>query len=221
METPTFLGQPRGQHTQFIPGFSTRYRPIWDPTAFSGTKGSKLIQFGITSSDTGANKLLLAKGKALTLQSNMGVGTFVDGGGGSDSITRTSGSFVSDGWLDGNVLQAIGATTLANDFRAVLTSVAALTATFATGTVSVQEALASGAKLYKLVQIGLIEIAAQAGTVSATASVNGLDTSEMPWINTKPNDYMPIAADEVLFGALSTALGTGEVVDVNIVGADY
>lgn len=221
METPTFLGQPRGQHTIFIPDFATRFRPIWDPTLYAGTRGSKIIQIGITSSDTGANTLILAKGKALTLQSNMGTGAFVDGGGGADSITRNSGSFVSDGWLSGMPVVPNGSTTLANDFRAIISSVAALTLTLPTGTVAAAENLPTGAKLYALARMGVIDIAAEAGTIAGTPSVNGLNTSELPWINAKPNDFLALGADEVLFGALGTTLGANETVEVTITGADY
>ena len=100
--------------------------------------------------------------------------TFVDGGGSDDTITRTTGSFITDGFEIGDWIQVFNATTGANDFAVKLTGVAALTLTFATGTVDTGEAgaattavvAAKGGSFQDLMKHGIIEI--YAGVQPAT-----------------------------------------------------
>ena len=66
--------------------------------------------------------------------------TFVDGGGGDDTCTRATGSFITDGFVVGGRMNVRAATTSANDGSYVITGVAALTLTFATGTFNTGEA---------------------------------------------------------------------------------
>jgi len=92
--------------------------------------------------------------------------TFVDGGGSDDTITRTTGSFITDGFEVGDWIQVFNATTGANDFSVKLTGVAALTLTFATDTVDTGEAgaattvvaAAKGGSFQDLMKHGVIDI---------------------------------------------------------------
>jgi len=60
--------------------------------------------------------------------------TYVDGAGGDDTVTRASGSFITDGFVVGGQMTTRASTTPANDGTYTITGVAALTLTFATGT---------------------------------------------------------------------------------------
>ena len=66
--------------------------------------------------------------------------TFVDGGGGDDTCTRATGSFITDGFKVGGKMNIRAATTSANNGSYTITGVAALTLTFATGSFNTGEA---------------------------------------------------------------------------------
>jgi len=217
--SPQFPGVPMTKHRQLVPGHSTRFRPLWTP----GSSGAEITGIGIRSSDAAANAVIIGVAKAITLASAMGTANFVDNGGSADTITRTSGSFVTDGWVTGERLLVNGATTLANDFDVLLTGVAAGSLTLATGggTVSTAEALAAATKLYRLVQLGIVSVPLNAGSTEAAAAISGLDTTEMPFLDVSPDRRLLLGSDDVLFVAAISALGSGEVLDVFAQGADY
>ena len=66
--------------------------------------------------------------------------TFVDGGGGDDTITRAAGSWVTDGFTTGTVIIT---GTASNNATYTITGVVALTLTFATGTVTAEAAVSA------------------------------------------------------------------------------
>lgn len=66
--------------------------------------------------------------------------TYVDGGGGNDTCTRATGSFVTDGFKVGGQMTTRASTTAANDGTYLITGVSALTLTFATGTFNTGQA---------------------------------------------------------------------------------
>jgi len=59
--------------------------------------------------------------------------TFVDGAGGDDTVTRATGSFITDGFKVGGAMTVRAATTSANNGTYTIIGVAATTLTFATG----------------------------------------------------------------------------------------
>lgn len=210
--TPLFVATPRQKSTLFVPGFSTRPRIILAP----GASGTRL--YGVTgaSTDGASNTVQISMGERLTLQSAMGTGHVTDGGGSSDTITRTSGSFVTDGWRAGDRMLIQGATTLANDFAALLTAVTALTLTFATSTVNTDEDLPSGAALYRLTHLCYATLAASAG-VSATAAAQLITSTNLPtW-----DGERDLGSGDYLVAALGTALTSGETADIVADAADF
>ena len=221
---PVFTQAPVTQHLVLVGAHSTRFRPIWRPDlsgALAAANGANLHKIMVASSDAGANEVQLGIGKPITLQANMGVGSFVDGGGGSDTITRSSGSFVTDGWQVGDRIQALGATTLANDFDAILTAVAALTLTFATATVSTAEAFPTGCMLLRLAQLWRKTIAINAGTIAATVPVSMLDNATQAALDAAPKRYLDLGADDYLFAKATTLLGASETMDIVTEGRAY
>lgn len=92
--------------------------------------------------------------------------TFVDGGAGNDSITRTVGSWITDGFQVGDWIQVFGATTSGNNFSAKILTVSATTLGIATAKVATGEAgvagtavvCAKGASFNDLFKFGFIKI---------------------------------------------------------------
>lgn len=66
--------------------------------------------------------------------------TYVDGAGGNDSVTRASGSFITDGFKVGGKMVTRASTTAANDGSYVILSVAALTIEVATASFNTAQA---------------------------------------------------------------------------------
>ena len=216
--SPIFVGTWRTTTTVFIAAHGTA---LALPIFTAGSSGSRVHAIAVANTDAGANTALLYYAKRLTLQSAMGTGTFVDGGGGSDTITRTLGSFVTDGWLIGDRLLVSGPTTLANSFFVTLTAVAALTLTFATATVNTAENLPTGAIIYKLCQLHLTTLAINAGNAAATDALDLLIT-DWPIADVTPDRYITIEGNDALAMSFGTAPGgSPDRVDVMVSGGDY
>lgn len=66
--------------------------------------------------------------------------TFVDGGVGDDTVTRATGSFITDGFVVGGKMVVRNANTAGNNGSYTITAVAATTLTFATGSWTTGEA---------------------------------------------------------------------------------
>lgn len=215
--SPIFIGSFENQRVCLVAGHDVRPRLGW----LAGTSGSRIHLINGASSDAGANDVTMYVGAALTLASAMGVGTFVDGAGGDDTITRTTGSFVADGWKVGDRVLNQDATTLSNDFTAILTGVAAATLTFATGTVGAGEVMPSGCKLYRANILSVQEVAITAGTVTGTAAHDFLNATAIPGLDASPNKYLILGPNEGLFFAAGTLLGAAERIDILVSGGDY
>lgn len=94
------------------------------------------------------NALLGLQASPACLLTNTSTGTtisYADNGASADTITRLAGSFIADGLVPGMKITTEGSTTGGNDISGIaLTAVAALTLTFATGTLAASEAFAAG-----------------------------------------------------------------------------
>ena len=216
--SPLFLSGYRAEQTQFVPGHATRPRIIWTP----GASGSLIEKINIATNENATNDFQLYLAKRLTLGSQMGSGALVDNGGSADTVTRSAGSFVTDGWLVGNRIMLQGCTTLANDFMDILTAVSASSLALATGggTVDTAEALLSATGLYRLIGVSYVDTAAGAGFPNVVA-VSALDATQIPALDVSPNRRLNLGPDDYLVGAFATTLGTGEVGDVSVWGGDY
>jgi len=222
--SPIFIGTWRTEATSFVAAHGTGLAlPIWT----AGSSGSRVHGIAVVATDAGANTAILYYGKRMTLQSAMGTGAFVDGGGSDDTITRTSGSFVTDGWLVGDRLLVAGPagagapTTLANSFFVTLTTVAALTLSFATATTDTAENFPTGAVIYKLAQLHLTTLAANAGNAATTDALDMIIT-DFPIADVTPDRYITLEANDVLAMNYGTAIGASpDRGDVTVFGGDY
>lgn len=216
--SPIFVGTWNVQATTFIASHGTA---LALPIFTAGSLGARVHGIGVTAADAGANTALLYYGTRLTLQSAMGVGAFTDEGGSPDTITRTSGSFVTDGWLVGDRLLVSSPTTLANSFFVTVTVVAALTLTFVTGTTDTAENFPTGAIMFRLAQLHLTTLAANAGNAASTDALDMLIT-DWPIADISPDRYIILGANDILAMSFGTAIGASpDRVDVMVAGGDY
>lgn len=216
--SPIFIGSYRVATTVFLAAHSTTLAlPIWT----AGSSSSRVHGIAVANTDDGGNTALLYYAKRMTLESAMGTGAFVDNGGSPDTITRVSGSFVTDGWKVGDRLLVSDPTTLANSFFVTITVVAALTLTFVTGSVNTAENFPSGAVMWHLSQLHLTTLAANAGNAAATDALDMLIT-DWPIGDVTPDRYITMQADDALVMSFGTAVGASpDRVDVTVFGGDY
>lgn len=214
---PNLVGTYKNGGESISSSHSTRPKRVYA----AGANGSRIHQLLASSSDASDNTLLLYQLIQMTAQSAMGVGAHVDGGGGSDTITRTVGSFVTDGWKIGDFMFVHGSTTLANDYIKRLTGVAATTLTFATATVSAAENLPAGAVLYKATLLGTIALPANAGNSATIPAVDLLDPSIFPDLDDEPRRFRTLGANNAIAVAVGSGLGASEFVDISSAGGDY
>lgn len=216
---PSFLaGVPRVELRNFCAQHTQNLHALELFTAHP-TNGSVIDKWGVASNDAGGNILTCLIGKPLTLQTNMGTANFVDGGGGSDTITRSAGNFVTDGWRVGDNFIVNDATTFSNVFWAQLTSVSSGTLTFATAKVGSAEAFKAGSKIYRVQALTVRGIATYAGYSQNVPCVNMLDPVYLPVLR-PPENTLELGADEALFGLLATTCGAGENIFSRIAGFD-
>ncbi len=213
-----FVGNWRVEDTVLIASHSTT---LALPIFVAGSSGSRVHAISVASTDAGANTALLYYAKKLTAESDMTTGAFVDGGGGSDTITRTAGSFITDGWKIGDRLVVADPTTLANSFFVTLTGVAALTLTFATAQVNTVEDFPSGAIIYRLCQLHLTTLAINAGNAASTDALDMLIT-DFPIADVTPDRYIILGPNDALAMSVGTAVGASpDRVDIMVAGGDY
>jgi len=215
---PIFIGTWRVENTALIAAHGTGLALVGFT---AGSSGSRVHGISVAATDAGGNTMVLYYAKRMTLQSAMTVGAFVDGGGGSDTITRTGGSFITDGWLVGDRLLVSSPTTLANSFFITLTGVAALALTFATATVDTAENLPTGSIIWKLSQLHLTTLAANAGNAVGTDALDMLIT-DWPIADVTPDRYIILEANDALAFNVGTAVGAApDRVDIAVFGGDY
>ena len=216
--TPLFAAAPRTSITQFIPAFGGRPRVLFE----GGSLGSQIRAVAIASTDAGANTLQLGFAKKLTLAAGVGTGNFVDNGGSADTITRSTGSFIADGWRVGDRLMVQDATTVANDTAVILTAVAAtqLSLSAGGGDVDTAEEFAAGTFLARVTKSWYVDVPANSGTPSVVG-VSGLNTTQAPWLDSAPDRLIELGPSDLLVGQLGTTLGTAETIDVTTIGFDY
>jgi len=208
---PITVGSFRDSPKTLRPADSTGCAIGW----LAGINGSRIHAINVVSSD-GSNAVSLIRyiGKPMTLQSNMGTGQYAT----TTTITRSSGSFITDGWLVGDKCIPIGSTTRANDKTLTITAVAAGTLTFSE-TVST-ETFPAGLILYKAARITMSNIPISAGYSTSVSSVDCLKDNDATR-DASPNRYMTIGALGALIFAANSAIAASQSVEITCQGGDY
>lgn len=213
---PLFLASFRGEQTIFVPAFAQRPRVLYTP----GSLGSQVQGINIASTDaSGTITLQLGIAQKKTLAGSMGTGAFIDGGGSDDSISRTTGSFVDDDWQVGDRALIGDATSLGNEFDALLTTVAASVLGLPTGTVAVAENF--GATTFIARWAKGWRVAVPAGSGITAAAVSGMESADAPFFDGSPSRKLDLGPNDLLVGALDSTLLTGETIDVSVIAGDY
>ncbi len=215
--SPQLVGTYRTEVKTIDDSYSTRPARVFA----AGANGSRVHQASLVNTDNAAQTAFFSMLKQMTLQSDMGVATHVDGGGGSDTFTRTTGSFITNGWKVGDIAYFYNSTTRANDFKVELTAVAALTLTFATGTTNTGEVFPAGGIIYKIAQLSKPDVPASAGNSSGIPAIDLLDDAVNPIFDASPDRYLVLGPNDALAVACGTAVGAGEQFDVFIGAGDY
>lgn len=136
--------------------------------------GCLVIDGLITSSDASARNLVMYTGNQTTLFANMGAPTIT----GTNTVNRTVGSFVTDGYLVGMTIMCFGDTVQVanNGILLIVTGVTSLTITVS-GTPLTNETSAAGFYMVIVAQTTNKAIAANSGnngTVPSIALIGGL-----------------------------------------------
>lgn len=237
---PAHIGNWRNDKTDRVrikPGHGTR--PVkWSVGGAGNTSALTALLGSVLRAQTGlvggsrlhlqqavntgaANTLRLWEADLLTRQADGGTVALTASSSAANTITRSSGSFLADGWAVDDFLIIDGATTLANSTGAVVTAVSASTLTFAANAFSVSENLPAGALLWRGIQTSLSGLAANAGNAAGTSALNVL-TDGKPGVDTIVNNSAwYLGAGVALFAAVGTTLAANTYVDLCAKAGDY
>lgn len=173
------VGFPRPAPATFVAGNTTVAKVLIDAFPAAAASGNLPSYYGgctmidcVASSSDGSNKdVLLYTGTIATTQSSGATGAMTTT---TSTIPRTTGSFITDGWLVGDLVMTFSpfgtAPNAAMDgILGVVTTVAALTLTV-NGTPFAALTLATGTRIVKVTPHLRQTVAATAGTASGIAS---------------------------------------------------
>lgn len=214
--------------------------PLWRPKPaaimdangawIDGTRlrGSRIHAIAMSCITAAARAFNMLRGH---LQTKGGQGLAI---GTDATITRTSGSFVADGYqpgqrvllLDTDLAAEDGglATQILNRRVATVTGVAAQTLTFAAGTfLAGQAPLTATTGLYRVAGIGAaIPTDVNNGNAQGKYPVSLLNQVAMPWTAAKPDGAVLMGPNHVLLASVAgAALPAGETIDFVTEGGDY
>jgi hypothetical protein len=140
--------------------------------------GCQIIDGTISSSDATLRYLNLYLGKELTLGSAMGTVAYTATT--NSTITRTTGSYITEGWKVGMKLMSFNSTNSANDGKPVsVTGVTATTLTLSgVSAISVAGTQDATLRLFAIAQRTEIAIAASAGTNGSSTPIKLIGNSQ-------------------------------------------
>ena len=176
MSTPQFASVPGGfadiKIVSFIAASLTNAKVLADVSPASGNYlgGQRAYDIVATSTDSVDNALTVWEGVQATQQANMGTAAVTANT--NATATRTTGSFITDGWNVGEVAMLFGALTAANNgVPLIVTAVAAGTLTFS-GVPSGFTAETETSSAFRLVRVARrapIKVPANSGNATGTS----------------------------------------------------
>lgn len=174
------------------------------------TNGSQVQKLAYNHTSTLAPNLFICRGAVV---SGPSLPTGALNSASPATITRASGSFVTDGWLVGDLVWLLNPTTFGNALVDVVSVVAALTLTVTQNTIYAAETFAGASqKLVRLVQIGNLLCAV--ATASVPVAGNLLTASVIPGVLPNADAYLGLGPAELLVMKVSRT-GQG-ITDVTI-----
>jgi len=215
--SPAYIGNYRTEQLALVPDFAARPRILWRAPSDTTIRGSRIHALAYANSTGGTRTVDLMLGKVMTKGADMGAPAIT----GLNAMTRSAGSFLTDGWRIGQRLLLQGATTVANDALAVVTAVAAGQLTFAAATFSVNEALPAAIELIRATQLHSTNVAVSSGFTDGSPSVSGLNNSMMPALDQSPGRFLTLGANELLLARITAAAAAGTAMEITAFGGDY
>lgn len=150
------------------------------------TGGRRLVDGIITSTDAAAKSVLVYSGLQMTLAANMG--TITTTATGNATITRSAGSFITDGWTVGDTGMVFGSITAsaANDgaIWRVTTVAAGVLTLDGLGGISVAGTEGAGYRLFKVGLETRRPVPANSGNLDSQASVALIGGTLHPTLDT-------------------------------------
>jgi len=178
--------------------------------------GSRL--FALTAaqfqSTPAALSVRLFAARRLTKVSDMGTASIT-----TNTITRTTGSFITDGWLVGDSVGLRNTANVAAVDNAQITAVSATTLTFAASTFTAETPPAT-AEFWRLHLLATSTLASGAGSTAGTAALD-LFTDSKPFMDASPNRALAIGPGSGFFAALLSTLPANGYVDITPLPGDY
>lgn len=203
----------------FVAGNSTYGKVLCDVAAADTTNpptfprgvrqgGQRIFDLIATTTDTSANGVVVWEGVQTTLYANMGVAATTATT--NATITRTTGSFITDGWVVGDLAMQVGATTAGNNCNVgVITTVAALTLTMSgvpTGWAA--ETQGAGFRLIKVHPRSTVLVPAYSGRVNGGVYYPNVQLVNGAYDKSIDTLGIELGPDGVLIVAMNAAVGT-------------
>lgn len=178
--------------------------------------GSRL--FGLSAaqfqSTPAALSVRLFAARRLTKVSDMGTASIT-----TNTITRTTGNFITDGWLVGDSVGPRNTANVAAVDNAQITAVSATTLTFAANTFTAETPPAT-AEFWRLHLLSTSTLASGAGSTAGAAALD-LFTDAKPFMDASPNRALAVGPGSGYFAALLSTLPSGGYVDITPLAGDY
>jgi len=178
--------------------------------------GSRL--FALTAaqfqSTPAALSIRLFAARRLTKVSDMGTASIT-----TNTITRTTGSFITDGWQVGDSIGFRNTANLPAVEPAQVTAVSATTLTFAASSFTAETPPAT-AEFWRLHLLATSTLASGAGSTAGTAALD-LFTDSKPFMDASPNRALAIGPGSGFFAALLSTLPANGYVDITPLPGDY
>jgi hypothetical protein len=211
--TPTFVASYASQETQILNQYGAGIGvPIWT----AGVNGSRIHAIACANDDTNTPTLTLYRGSVLSTNAAAGMAIT------TSTITRTSGSFVADGWLANNRVFVMNETNnLANQIVQPLSSVAAGTLTFSGTPLHTDASPPTSLQLVRASLLWALAVVAGAGNTSAVPAQNVLQPSQYPSFYPAPDTFLMLGPNEILIAVLSGTVTALKSVDIIVDGGNY
>jgi hypothetical protein len=209
---PQFVATYRSTQTQLVAAHAKNPRPIWTP----GANGSRIHSINIATDDSTASQTILLY-RAVEIETNASMTPAALTA--TPTITRSIGSFVTDGWQVNQRAFLLGSNNLSNDQATVVTTVAAGTLTI-TGTFTAESSWPGA--LYRASLIATISLPASSGAAAATPPLNVLNPNLLPTLVGSPDNFFVLGSNDLLLAAVgNTNVASAKSVDIVVEGGDY
>jgi len=227
MATPVLIQKYRTQQTIFL-NAGALVQPIWQ----AGPNGSRIHAISFTQTDTNAGVLQLFQGKVLTdnalcapnyprYQGLPPVLAITKAA--TDTVTRTNGSFIADGWRVGQICFAINENVNPqNQVLQIVTTVAAATLSLGANIFNATDATpGAGLQLVMGNLLDSITNVSGAGNTNAVPALNLMSTTNFPSFLPSPDTFLLLDSFEYLLLSVATAPASTKQYSCTVYGGDY